>query len=571
MSLSSSQTQTQTSSDPTQIIIIIIIIGSFIHSISKDKIEFIKDNGLMIIGPNKKIICFQSASTPWTQSLLKEKLKSSFNDLPPHSSLRFIKLKRGEFILPGFIDTHTHAVQYSNHGLGQQYQLLDWLQNITFPEENKFHDLLYAQRILHKVVQRLLAVGTTTSCYYTSIHLGAAKILANLCHQLGQRAFIGRCNMDKNQTFNQYKEDSPQKSIQDSKDLINYIRSHFNNNNNHLHQTQNLTHSKIIHPNLKLTSSYHSYNSINSSTSSLVKPILTPRFALSCSEELMSLLGQMIKQDPQLYLQTHLSESISEIELTKSSFPNDLTYTAIYDRFGLLTPRTILAHCVHLDQSEINLLIQRQCGLSHCPTSNFNIRSGICQVLKLLNSGIHKIGLGTDISAGYGIGILSAIRNASAAAKALNFGSKNSLDSQTSHLSIQNLLYLATLGGAKVCGLDDRIGNFQVGKEFDALLIQTGAYSGELIQSDSSMLQSKIQSNQSNPSDKISAEYEFLDINSQVYHQGTNPNFFIDEQNTQVDLDELLEKFLFTGDDRNIGTVFVNSRVVGGARPLKLF
>ncbi|KAH9443445.1 hypothetical protein Pst134EA_031239 [Puccinia striiformis f. sp. tritici] len=188
----------------------------------------------------------------------------------------------------------------------------------------------------------------------------------------------------------------------------------------------------------------------------MVQPILTPRFAISCTDKLLGKLGELMKTDNQLRLQTHLSESLSVIEYTKQLFPACSTYSEV----------------------ELKLLAKRGCGLSHCPTSNFNLRSGVCQVQTLLAAGFEKLSLGTDVSGGYGVGILSTIRDAASAAKVLGFTAQTdsgSADNRPQQLSIENLVYLATLGGARVCNLEDRVGNFALGKQFDGLLIQTGA------------------------------------------------------------------------------------------------
>ncbi|KAH9814391.1 hypothetical protein DFH28DRAFT_894635, partial [Melampsora americana] len=537
---------------------ITIIIGSFIHSISPDELQLIQ-NGLIIFNSNGKIIGIETENSSNRKTdLIKRLIKS--NHIQPHQSdhLRWIRLRNGEFLIPGFIDTHTHAVQYTNLGVGEGYELLDWLQKFTFPEEIKYSSELYAQKIFEKVVKRSLNLGTTTSTYFLSIHLLASKVLSQVCLQFGQRAFIGKCNMDRNHTFETYKEASVEESIKDTVELIDYIRETCNPEPPHQ------LCSTSIHPDHSLKSVSDSLEKScwkkENESSALVQPILTPRFAISCTDELLHQLGRLLSSDPTLRLQTHLSESQSEIDFTQSLFPQIETYTEIYDHFNLLNSRTILAHCVHLSPNEIQLIKKRNSGISHCPTSNFNLRSGICQVKGLMKEGIEKIGLGTDVSGGFGIGILNAIRDGMMASKTLSFHSsststtsKNQTQSdptsKDSRLSISNLFYLATLGGAKVCNLEDRIGNFQIGKEFDGLIIQTG-WVNEV--EDEKMK-------------KKEDEEEEIGFGFKDYLDGTNPNFFIDESQDELSLMNLFEKFLFTGDDRNIGCVFVRGRIVGGA------
>lgn len=143
----------------------------------------------------------------------------------------------------------------------------------------------------------------------------------------------------------------------------------------------------------------------NHTTPALVQPVLTPRFAISCTPELLTGLGELAKADPALTIQTHIAENDSEIKLTKELFPPEIlpplpdgrprghtTYAGVYDAYGLLRDNTVLAHAVHLEPEEVTLIKARNAGVSHCPTSNFNLRSGCAQVGMLLDRGI-KVGL----------------------------------------------------------------------------------------------------------------------------------------------------------------------------------
>jgi guanine deaminase len=130
----------------------------------------------------------------------------------------------------------------------------------------------------------------------------------------------------------------------------------------------------------------------NPSIPPLVYPILTPRFAICCTPELLTSLGELAKGDPTLHIQTHLSENPTEIKETKKLFPNCPTYASVYDHFGLLRENTVLAHCIHLEEEEFQLIRQRDAGISHCPVSNFNLRSGVARVGEMLDRGIKVIG-----------------------------------------------------------------------------------------------------------------------------------------------------------------------------------
>ncbi|GAK65808.1 guanine deaminase [Moesziomyces antarcticus] len=587
---------------------------------------------------------------------------------------KLTRLPPGSFLCSGFIDTHTHACQVPNIGLGQQYELLDWLQHVTFPRERRFEDARYARKTYESVVQRLIDSGTTTACYYATLHLEASKILAEICNERGQRAFVGKCQMDRNSPID-YIEKNASQSIEDTKEFVRFTRSlrpygqppdvsSPSMSPADLHSTSpemdasiarlSATMDELMSPtgskppsetngspsSAKVSSSLKpisrssvavarqpSSSSIRSARESgtstpsrqrerelnnaLVQPILTPRFAISCTDAMLTGISALLSRDPTLRVQTHLSENEGEITFTKQLFPFAKNYTSVYDHYSLLGPRTILAHAVHLDADELAIIKKRKCGVSHCPTSNLNLRSGASRVGEMLNMGI-KVGLGTDVSGGFGLGMLSAIREASVVAKVLAFQraqaeskareeaeelaatapptseqaalqaqqplggappvdgrypgppvagqyqprkphsiatsnlnpveakqsvqdpassmtSKSTVDFTKGPLSIATLFYLATLGGAEVCAMASRIGSLEAGKEFDALLVQTTSHWG--------------------PSGYTG-----------------NPGCFVEEDDT---LPDVFEKWLFTGDDRNIATVFVRGRVVGGAKPIR--
>ncbi|OAX41989.1 Metallo-dependent hydrolase [Rhizopogon vinicolor AM-OR11-026] len=475
--------------------------------------------------------------------------QNGYTDL---SASNFIELKEGEFLMPGFIDTHTHACQVPNLGVGGEFELLQWLDNYTFPTEARFKDAGYAERAYPDVVQRIVNSGTTTCCYYGSLHLEATKILAKLVHDRGQRAFVGKCNMNRNCPPN-YIEPSVNESIDTTLALIKYIEE--------LPKTSN--------------------------GQPLVHPILTPRFAISCTEELLTRVSEIALKNPKLAIQTHISENPSEVELTKSLFNAD-SYAQVYERYHLLRNNTILAHGVHLTEDEMVLIAKHGAGVSHCPTSNFYLSSGMARVGMLLDHGV-KVGLGTDVAGGYSPSILSTIQHASIASKMLAIQAAQAadkkrncsrhrhrrdeeVDSESSdeverhshghhghhghghkhhhhedncdgdekkpggftneRLSIAALLYLATLGGAHVCCLQDRIGSFAEKKAFDALLVSVRDETG-------------------NPG--VWGYNITRDLTDGVTAQSADKSMV-----------EWLERFLFCGDDRNIRRVIVQGKMIGG-------
>lgn len=238
----------------------------------------------------------------------------------------------------------------------------------------------------------------------------------------------------------------------------------------------------------------------------IVKPILTPRFAISCTPDLLSALGQLAAET-QLPIQTHLAENTSEIAEIRRLFPDSATYAGVYASHGLLTPRTILAHAVHLDDAERDVIASHGAGISHCPASNTNLNSGAARVLDMLSHGI-KVGLGSDCSGGCSLGILPQIRDARTVSRGLAFEGLAERG-----LSIAELFHMATLGGASLCGLAD-VGNFAPGAQFDALWVKP-----------------------------------------------RSPGMWVEDGEAT---ESIFEKWLFTGDDRDIAAVWVQGRRVAG-------
>ncbi|KAI6022728.1 hypothetical protein EDC04DRAFT_2869678 [Pisolithus marmoratus] len=402
----------------------------------------------------------------------------------PDGTYSLIVLKPGEFIMPGLIDTHIHACQVPNLGVYEAItELLEWLEKYTYPTEKRFASREYTERVYPDVVKRIINSGTTTSCYYGTLHLEATKRLAEIVHSKGQRAFVGKCNMDRNCPAD-YIEPSAQESLDATKCLVTHI--------------QNLSPSSAGEP--------------------LVHPVITPRFAISCTEELLTKLGCYAEDNPRIAIQTHISENQQEVKKTLELFPDCTSYAGVYDKYKLLRHNTVLGHGVYLTEEEMGLIAQE---------SNFYLGSGMARVRKLLDHGV-KVGLGTDVSGGNNPSLLYAIQMASSTSKMVailpNEGGKK--------FDTAMLLYLATLGGAEVCCLQDRVGSFKKGKAFDALLVSVRDDSG----------------------------------NPAIW--GYNPGRDLVEgdcpESAEEMLKEWLERFFFCGDSRNIRRVIVQGAVIGG-------
>ncbi|NXW79079.1 GUAD deaminase, partial [Hirundo rustica] len=336
------------------------------------------------------------------------------------------QLSKHEFFMPGLVDTHIHAPQYSFTGTRVDLPLLQWLTSYTFPTEAKYQDSGFAEEVYTRVVRRTLKNGTTTACYFATIHTDSSLLLAEIIDKFGQRAFVGKVCMDMNESVPQYREITAD-SVQETESPVFY---------------------------------YFQYPR--------VQPIITPRFGPSCTEDLLNALGELA-QTHDLRVQSHISENEEEVKLVENLFPAYQNYTELYDKNKLLTSKTVMAHACHLSEEELKLFSLRGAAISHCPNSNFSLRSGVLNVRKVLEHNV-KLGLGTDVAGGYSASMLDAIRKTMMASNSLQINKVNETG-----LTLEQAFQLATLGGSQALGLDDVIGNFEVGKEFDALLINTKA------------------------------------------------------------------------------------------------
>ncbi|KAK5128296.1 hypothetical protein LTR85_002963 [Meristemomyces frigidus] len=382
------------------------------------------------------------------------------------------------FFFPGFIDTHIHASQYPNAGVFGKSTLLDWLNTYTFPLESSFSDLEKAARIYNRVVARTLSHGTTTACYYATVHVPATNLLADVCQSKGQRAFVGRVCMDR-LSPDYYRDESVESAITATRQCIDHI--------------------KKIDPKFDL-----------------VTPIITPRFAPSCTDETLKALGDL-HHETGIPCQTHVSENKAECQLVKEMFPQSQSYTHVYDEAGLLTQKTILAHAVHLTKDERALIKQRKAKVSHCPASNTALTSGTAKVRTMLDEGL-TVGLGTDVSGGYTSSLLAEAREAIFVSRHVAM-----TDGDDAKLSVEEALYLATRGGAKVVGLENRIGGFEVGKDWDAQMVTLGGV-GDTV--------------------------------------GLNQEAGLVEIFGGETWDDKVAKWVYTGDDRNTTAVWVKGKLV---------
>ena len=258
-------------------------------------------------------------------------------------------------IMPSFVDMHLHAPQYPMLGMGMDLPLIDWLNTYTFKTEARFEDSDYARRIYKKLASDLITSGTTRVCMFSSLHTDATLILMEELEKAGVTGYVGKVNMDRNGS-----PELQETTEQSKRETLRWLDA--------------------------------------CGRFQTVKPILTPRFTPSCTDELMSWLGKLAAERG-LYVQSHLSENKGEIAWVKELCPDCAQYWESYDRAGLWKDHTVMAHCVHSDEREREAMREHGVVTAHCAGSNINICSGVAPVRTLLREG-NLVTLGSDIAGG---------------------------------------------------------------------------------------------------------------------------------------------------------------------------
>ena len=382
-----------------------IIKGDICYSKSKDRLSCTEHGYL---------VC-----TEGTCRGVFEKVPEAYTGLP-------VEEYENAMILPGLYDLHVHAPQYAYAGTGMDLELLEWLNTRTFPEEERYADLGYAQRAYTLFAERLRESATARACIFATIHRKATEILMDELEKTGMKTMVGKVSMDRNASRGLL-EAGPFQAAEEVCRWLEDISGKYKN----------------------------------------VQPILTPRFVPSCTEKLLEELGK-ISRRKKLPVQSHLSENPSEIAWVKELCPWAGSYADVYQHFGLLGAEyapAVMAHCVYSGESENErkLLKENQVYIAHCPQSNTDLSSGIAPVRKYLDEGM-KIGLGTDIAGGHKMSVFQAMAEAIQVSK-LRW---RLTDSSLVPLKTEEAFYLGTRGGGSFFG---KVGSFEPGYEFDALII----------------------------------------------------------------------------------------------------
>ena len=325
----------------------------------------------------------------------------------------------GKLIMPGFIDTHCHYPQtemIASYGA----QLLEWLEKYTFPTEAKFADREFADSIAEFFCDELLRNGTTTAGVFATIHPESVDAIFSAAQKRDMCLISGKVMMDRNAP--DFICDTAESSYQQSVELIKR---------------------------------WHKKGRVHYA--------VTPRFAPTSSEAQLEVAGQLLKEFPELYLQSHVAENHDEVAWVKKLFPERRSYLDVYDHYGLLGPRSVYAHCLHLDTVDRERMAQSGAAMAFCPTSNLFLGSGLFDLNEAEKYKI-RVGVATDVGGGTSFSMLQTLNEAYKVSQ---------MTGQT--LSPMKAFYLATLGGAKSLYLDQTIGNFEVGKDADFVVIDMQA------------------------------------------------------------------------------------------------
>jgi len=379
-----------------------ILKGDICYSLNKDSI-FTMENGYAVCEDG---IC-----------------KGVFDEIPQEYSDFPVIDYTSKLIIPGLIDLHVHAAQYAFRGLGMDMELLEWLNTRTFVEEQKYKDLEYADKAYEIFVKDMVKSPTTRACIFATIHQEATNLLMEKIEESGLVAYVGKVNMDRNSP-DYLCESSAKVSVETTREWLTACRDTYEN----------------------------------------VKPILTPRFIPTCSDELMMGLGDLQKEFG-IPMQSHLSENMGEIEWVQELRPDTSFYGEAYHKAGMFGDAcpTIMAHCVHSEEAEMDMMEKQGVFIAHCPDSNANLSSGVAPIRTYLDRNM-KVGLGSDVAGGCTISMFHVMAETIRCSK-LRW---RMLDQNMTPLKVEEVFYLATKGGGEFFG---KVGSFETGYEFDAVVL----------------------------------------------------------------------------------------------------
>ncbi|MCT1366867.1 guanine deaminase [uncultured Kocuria sp.] len=319
-------------------------------------------------------------------------------------------------IIPGFIDCHAHYSQMAmiaSPGL----QLLEWLDNFTFPAESEFADAGHCAEMADFFTTQMIAHGVTSACVYATVHPESVRALFRSAKSKNLRIMTGKVCMDRHAP--EHLLDTPELAYEQSRELLE---------------------------------EWHGVGRLEYA--------ITPRFAPTSSVRQLELLGQLAQEHPEAVIQTHLSENPAECAWVSELFPEEADYTAVYERFGLVRKRAVFGHATHVSDSELSRLGSGQASLAHCPTSNLFLGSGLFTLKKNAQIAGLKIGLGSDVGAGTSLSPLVSLNEAYKVSRSVG-GPLDSFEA----------LRLATLDSAEALGIEDSVGSLEAGKDADVVIL----------------------------------------------------------------------------------------------------
>jgi guanine deaminase len=329
-------------------------------------------------------------------------------------------MQHGEgLLLPGFIDTHIHFVQTDVIASGGG-NLLEWLEQYTFPAERRFADAAHARTVADFFLNELLSNGTTTAQVLGTVHKASIDAFFEAASARGLRMIAGKVLMDSHCPDDL--RDGSDRGESESRELIE---------------------------------AWHGRERLHYA--------ITPRFAPTSSPEQLQRCGQLAHDFPDVFIQSHLAETHAEVAWVRELFPSARSYLDVYERYGLLRERATYAHCLHLDAAERRRMGSSGAYAAFCPTSNLYLGSGLFDIAASDGAGL-KFALATDVGGGSSFSMLRTMAEAYKVAQLLG-----------QRLSPLRAFYLATLGGARLLKLEDRIGSFRRGAEADFIVVTPNA------------------------------------------------------------------------------------------------
>jgi guanine deaminase len=336
--------------------------------------------------------------------------------LPPNAQLHDY---RGKLIVPGFIDTHVHYPQ-TDMIASPAPGLLPWLETYTFPTERKFADPEHAQDVARFFIDELLRCGTTTAMVYCTVHPASVDAFFGESEKRNLRMVAGKVLMDRN--CPEFLRDTAESGARDSEELIRKWHKR----------------GRQLYA-------------------------ITPRFAPTSTDAQLQLAGELARRYPDTFLQTHVAENMDEVAWVKSLFPNSRSYLDVYDRFGMMRPRAMYAHCIWLDDGDRARMHETQSAASLCPTSNLFLGSGLFDFARADAAQV-PLALATDVGGGTSFSMLQTMNELY---KVARMGG--------TYLPALRMFYLATLGGARSMQLEGTVGSFAVGAEADFIVLDPQA------------------------------------------------------------------------------------------------